>query len=111
GPARTLASLWDGWVVKPAAVTVKHAIGHLGSRRLEAGESDPDDPMHRSPGFASATTRRRLEATPQDGGSWFDLAEHPEADELLVDSMKKRLAARDLGSHPDVYGRLAWSRP
>ena len=25
--------------------------------------------------------------------------------------MKSRIAKRDFGSHPDVYGRLAWDRP
>jgi DNA (cytosine-5)-methyltransferase 1 len=111
GPARTLASLWDSWAVSPQAITVRRAIGHLACRVLEAGEPDSQDEMHRSPGFASPVTKRRLEAMPRDGGSWFDLANHPEADVLLVNSMKRRLAENDLGSHPDVYGRLAWDRP
>ena len=111
GPALTLSDLWEGWEVDPAATTVRHAIERLGSKRLSAGEIDPEDAMHVSPGFASEIVVRRMEAIPKDGGSWFDLAAHPERDELLIPSMKDRLARNDLGSHPDVYGRLSWDKP
>ena len=30
---------------------------------------------------------------------------------LLTPAMRRRAAAGDLGSHPDVYGRLWWDRP
>lgn len=109
--AKTLTDLWKGWRPAPAAVTVRHAIGALGAKRLMAGRADPDDPMHCSPGFSSDLVRQRMKAIPRDGGSWFDLADHPEKDTLLVKSMRDRLAKNDLGSHPDVYGRLAWDKP
>ncbi len=111
GPALTLEDLWSGWRVSSEAITVRHAIGHLNRRKLKAGHRDPDDPMQVSPGFAAEAVRRRMAAVPADGGSWFDLAGHPDADDLLVDSMRDRLRRGDLGSHPDVYGRMAWDRP
>jgi DNA (cytosine-5)-methyltransferase 1 len=111
GPVRTLEELWEGWQVDPAATTVRHAIGHLNGRAVVAGGVDPLDPMHECPGFADDLVRRRMEAIPRDGGSWFDLAGHAEAETLLVDSMKERLKRNDLGSHPDVYGRMAWDKP
>ena len=79
--------------------------------RVKVGDADPDDPMHQSPGFSSDIVIRRMAAIPPDGGSWFDLADHPDRDTLLTDSMKDRLARKDLGSHPDVYGRLCWDKP
>jgi DNA (cytosine-5)-methyltransferase 1 len=111
GPARTLDDLWQGWGVRPEATTVRHAIGGLSAIPLAAGESFPADKMHQAPGFATEIVRRRLEATPRDGGSWVDLVGHSSADELLIASMKARLARNDVGSHPDVYGRLSWDRP
>jgi DNA (cytosine-5)-methyltransferase 1 len=111
GPVRTLEELWQGWELDPSATTVRNAIGHLNARPVAAGGSDPDDPMHQCPGFSSDVVRRRMEAVPPDGGSWFDIAGHKDAAQLLVDSMKDRLQRNDLGSHPDVYGRMAWDKP
>jgi DNA (cytosine-5)-methyltransferase 1 len=111
GAAKTLDDLWEGWTVKQAATAVRRAIGHLHNEKLEAGEMSPNDSMHISPGFGVELVRQRMEAIPRDGGSWFDLAGHPRGDELLIASMKDRLRRNDLGSHPDVYGRLAWDRP
>jgi DNA (cytosine-5)-methyltransferase 1 len=104
-PARDLDDLWEGWDILPRATTVRHAIGHLAAIPLAAGTA------HEAPGFASDLVRRRMEAIPANGGSWSDLAAHPKADELLIDSMKRRIARNDIGSHPDVYGRLCWDRP
>jgi DNA (cytosine-5)-methyltransferase 1 len=67
--------------------------------------------MHVSPRIVSEANRRRLAAIPRDGGSWFDLLDDPDAAELLTPSMQHRAATNDLGSHPDVYGRLAWDQP
>lgn len=108
-PAFNLEQLWEGYEVDAAALTVRRAIGEF--PRVAAGHAWRDDPMHTSPGFGAGEVRLRIEATPHDGGSWFDLANHPRADRLLTRSMKNRLAERDLGSHPDVYGRLRWDRP
>lgn len=108
-PALGLSDLWAGLGVRDEAKHVRHAIAHL--TPLEAGEAHPADAMHVSPRIASDLNKRRLAAIPQDGGSWFDLVEHPDAADLLTPSMKRRAARRDFGSHPDVYGRLAWDRP
>lgn len=104
----TLDELWQGWRVRREATTVKRAIGGL--PRLKAGEVDPADQWHASPSFGD-TGLRRLKAIPRNGGSWIDIREHPEADELLTPAMKRYVAKGDFGSHPDVYGRLWWDRP
>jgi DNA (cytosine-5)-methyltransferase 1 len=108
-PLRTLADLWSGWQIDTKATHVRRAIWELPA--VLAGQADPQDPMHVSPVLRSELTRRRLAVTPADGGGWADLAGHPDAGELLTPSMKHRVAARDFGSHPDVYGRLWWDRP
>ena len=111
GPALSLKDMWERWELSDDSITVRHAISHLNICPLTAGERDKTDSMHVSPGFATDVVRRRMDAIPRDGGSWFDLADHPQADDLLVDSMRSRLERRDLGSHPDVYGRMWWDRP
>jgi DNA (cytosine-5)-methyltransferase 1 len=108
-PPLGLDDLWAGLAVKPEATTVRRAIGHL--PEVPAGVAHESDPMHVSPRILSDANQRRLAATPPDGGSWVDLIGHPDAGELLTPSMKHRAATGDLGSHPDVYGRLAWDRP
>jgi DNA (cytosine-5)-methyltransferase 1 len=102
---RGLADLWAGLAVRAPATHVRHAIGALPP--VGAGVAHPDDPMHVSPRIGEVN-RRRLAATPHDGGSWYDLRDRPE---LLIPSMRRRAARGDFGSHPDVYGRLAWDRP
>jgi DNA (cytosine-5)-methyltransferase 1 len=106
---RNLLDLWAGLTVKKKAIHVRRAIGSLPP--VSAGETHPDDPFHVSPRVLSEVNRRRLAALPSDGGSWFQLVGHPDADDLLTPSMKQRVAVRDFGSHPDVYGRLWWDRP
>lgn len=105
----TLESLWDGYQVTPDAVSVRRAIGHLPP--VVAGVAHVADPMHVSPRLSQAATIRRLELIPHDGGSWADLITHPEADVVLTPAMKRYVARGDLGSHPDVYGRMRWDRP
>ena len=111
GPVKTLDDMWKGLRLSAEATSVRHAIGHLSTTSLKAGEVGANDPMHRSPGFASELSRNRMDAVPADGGSWSDLAKHPQAEKLLTESMKKKIAEGKLGSHPDVYGRLAWNQP
>lgn len=106
---RGLADLWAGLGVSAAATHVRRAIAHLPA--VEAGVAHPSDPMHVAPRNRSEINRRRLAAIPHDGGSWVDLVGHPDAGELLAPSMRRRAARGDLGSHPDVYGRLWWDRP
>ena len=108
-PALGLSDLWSGLSVRAGATTVRRAISHLPA--VPAGIAHASDPMHVSPRVMSAVNKRRVAAIPHDGGSWFDLISHPDADELLTPSMKHRAAIRDFGSHPDVYGRLSWDQP
>lgn len=106
---RTLGDLWGGMVPTSESVTVRHAIAHLPA--IAAGEIDPVDPLHRSPGFSAPESLARMRAIPHDGGSWLDLLKRPGGRRLMTPSMAKLVAARDFGSHPDKYGRLWWDRP
>lgn len=106
---RTLEDLWRGFRVSADATTVRRAIGSLPP--VKAGEIHPSDPMHVCPKLGRDTTMRRLRLLPKDGGSWIDLVGHPEADKVLTPAMKRYVAERKFGSHPDVYGRLWWDRP
>jgi len=82
--------------------TVRDAIGSL--RPLEAGGTDPADPMHRVPAH-NEHSMERIMAIPKDGGSWADI---PDTEShLLIPAMKRSRK----GSFPDIYGRLAWDLP
>jgi DNA (cytosine-5)-methyltransferase 1 len=107
GPARTLDDLWRGWAVRRDAVTVRSALGRLADwQRQHPGDPDGDA----FPGMSDAVLRR-LRATPQDGGGWADVAANPATRALCTPDCLRRWAAGDLGSHPDVYGRMWWDRP
>jgi len=108
-PIHTLGELWQGHCVPRAATTVRHAISHLPA--VSAGQVHPSDPMHVSPSFSREDSLGRLKAIPHDGGSWADILGLPEADRLLTPRMKQYAEQGDMGSHPDVYGRLWWDRP
>jgi DNA (cytosine-5)-methyltransferase 1 len=108
-PLRTMEDMWDGYSVRDEAKTVRRAIEHLPAVRH--GEAHSADAMHVSPRIATEVNTRRLRAIPADGGSWFDLIDHEDAEALLTPAMKERASRRDFGSHPDVYGRLSWDRP
>jgi DNA (cytosine-5)-methyltransferase 1 len=106
---RNLEHLWCGHEVNQSATTVRSAISHL--PRVGAGERCSTDDAHVCPKFTRASTLRRMQLMPQDGGSWVDLKDHPEAEEVLTPAMKRYIAQGKFGSHPDVYGRLWWDRP
>lgn len=108
-PIRAMEDLWAGFEVEAKATHVRRAIWDLSE--LPNGGSDPLDPIHRCSNIKGETTLKRTMAIPHDGGSWFDLAELDEAAHLLTPTMKDRLDRDDLGSHPDVYGRMWWDRP
>jgi DNA (cytosine-5)-methyltransferase 1 len=108
-PLRGLADLWRGWRVDPKATHVRRAIWDLPP--VAAGKAHPADPLHVAPAFRSERGRRRLSAVPHDGGSWADLRASRDTSGLLTAAMTYRAASGDLGSHPDVYGRLWWDRP
>jgi DNA (cytosine-5)-methyltransferase 1 len=106
---RGLADLWRGWRVDPKATHVRRAIWDLSP--VAAGRAHPADPLHVAPAFRSERGRRRLAAVPHDGGSWADLRASRDTSVLMTATMTSRAASGDLGSHPDVYGRLWWDRP
>lgn len=81
--------------------TVRNAIGHLPP--LNAGEIDPDDPMHVCPNMGQLSLDR-MRAIPTNGGSWTDIPEDKAY--LRIPSMN----VKKPGSFPDIYGRLAWDR-
>lgn len=101
-PLRTLEDLWGDWTVRGEALTVRRAFMAIA----------PDaSGLDAYPGFASDEVRRRIRATPHDGGSWLDLVAHPAAETLLTPAMKRIVQERRFGSYPDVYGRMAWDKP
>lgn len=108
GPVRSLEELWEGFTLEPASVSVRAAIEGLPV--LAAGDKDPRDAWHVSPKMGGPTTDR-IAAIPADGGSWRDLVDHPRMDQLMTPAMKRRVAAKKFGDHPDVYGRMAWDKP
>lgn len=107
-PLLSLSDLWAGRSIRTDATHVRRAIGELPP--LKAGDTDPSDPLHRTPQLA-AKSLRRLQLLPHDGGSWADLRDHPEREQVLIPSMLRSIAKGKMGSHPDVYGRLWWDRP
>jgi DNA (cytosine-5)-methyltransferase 1 len=105
----TLDDLWAGYRITDAATTVRAAIGYLPP--VAAGERHRDDDAHVSPSLGSETTTKRLRSMPHDGGSWADLRNHPDKEEILTPAMLRYIARGKFGSHPDVYGRMWWDRP
>jgi DNA (cytosine-5)-methyltransferase 1 len=108
-PLHDLRGAWSGWRVSPKATHVRRAIWELPP--VPAGVADPGDRLHVAPALRTEANRRRLAAIPHDGGGWADLIGRPDAAVLLTPAMRRRAAVGDLGSHPDVYGRLWWDRP
>lgn len=79
-------------------VTVKDAIGHL--TKIEAGEIDKDDQLHRARKLSSLNLKR-VQHT-KEGGGWKDWPE-----ELVLKCFKKE-SGKSYGS---VYGRMKWNEP
>lgn len=106
---RTLDELWSGHEVAVEATHVRRAIAEL--PEVAAGDAHESDPMHVSPRLLDPTTRKRMSLIPHDGGSWADLRTIRGGARVLTPAMQRSIARGDLGSFPDVYGRLAWDRP
>jgi DNA (cytosine-5)-methyltransferase 1 len=106
---KTLEDLWFGFQIKVEATHVRRAIYSL--LPVIAGENYPNDFLHTSPKFSDIKSLRRLQLIPKNGGSWADIRNHPEANNILTPAMLRYIAKGELGSHPDVYGRLWWDRP
>lgn len=67
---------------------------------LQAGECDPNDPLHAVPRL-SETNLRRIRAS-KPGGTWRDWP-----DDLLADCHRKKTGE----TYPSVYGRMEWDKP
>ena len=107
GMPRTLDDLWEGWAVRPCATTVRVALSRLAEwQSVHPGDAEGGA----SPGMGAAVLAR-LTATPRDGGGWADVARDLRTRRLLTRDCHRRWASGDLGSHPDVYGRMWWDRP
>lgn len=107
GTAKTLEDLWDGWAVRAEAVTVRRALARLAEWKVR-NPCDPDGDAY--PGM-TRDVAKRIASTPEDGGGWIELARDPNTRSLLTRDCLRRWEQGDLGSHPDVYGRMAWDRP
>jgi DNA (cytosine-5)-methyltransferase 1 len=105
---RTIDDLWEGYEVKQSATHVRQAIA--GMPILKAGETDTRDPLHASP-LLGPINLKRLDCIPKDGGSWADLRYHADKEALLTPAMLRYIKQGKFGSHPDVYGRMAWDKP
>ena len=107
GRIRSIEDLWEGWEVDPASVTVRSALSRLSEWSADVAR-DPDGDAF--PGMG-AEVEARIAATPHDGGGWIDLARNPATRGLLTTDCLRRWNVGNVGSHPDVYGRMWWDRP
>ncbi len=79
-------------------VTVREVISDLPP--IEAGKSDPNDPLHASASLSNLNLARIRHSRP--GGTWRDWPE-----ELIA-----KCHTRESGStYPSVYGRMEWDQP
>jgi len=78
--------------------SVKHAISHLPT--LQAGDSDPIDPIHMAASL-SELNLRRIQAS-QPGGTWRDW------DVSLLAKCHRKKSGE---TYPSVYGRMEWEKP
>ncbi|WP_272700875.1 DNA cytosine methyltransferase [Desulfovibrio sp. Fe33] len=107
GSARALGDLWEGWEVSPDAVTVRTALTRLNNMAVEL-ENDFEGAKYPNTGRKVSD---RLAATPHDGGGWVDVARNDATRHLCTPKCLKKWEDQDLGSHPDIYGRMWWDRP
>ena len=78
--------------------TLRDTIGNL--PKLQAGETNLEDPLHRSRGLSELNMRRIKQSKP--GGTWNDWDE-----ELLLEAYKRKSGK----TFASVYGRLDWDQP
>ena len=78
--------------------TLRDTIGNL--PRLKAGETNVEDPLHRSRNLSKLNMKRIKQSKP--GGTWNDWDE-----ELLLEAHKRKTGK----TFASVYGRLEWDKP
>ncbi|GAA5395738.1 DNA cytosine methyltransferase [Streptococcus uberis] len=91
-------SLLEPQFSKENYLTLRDTISNL--PRLSAGETNSNDPLHRSRKLSELNMRRIKQSKP--GGTWKDWDES-----LLLEAYKKK-SGQSFGS---VYGRLEWDKP
>lgn len=79
---------------------VEDVIGKDKLSRIDAGEVDPKDPLHRSASLSPLNLKRIQHSTP--GGTWKSWPK-----ELVADCHTKESGA----TYPSVYGRMRWDAP
>ena len=79
-------------------VTVREAIAHL--PKLQAGDTDSGDVMHRTSRLSPLNLSRILASRP--GGSWRDWPS-----DLVAKCHRKKSGQ----TYPSVYGRMEWDKP
>lgn len=79
-------------------MTVRDTISNL--PRLEAGRSDPDDPLHAAASLSPLNLARVRHSKP--GGTWRDWPTE------LVAACHMRSSG---ATYPSVYGRMEWDQP
>lgn len=78
--------------------TVRETIGYLPP--IEAGQSHPDDPLHRSRNLSEINLKRIRASKP--GGTWLD----------WPDELRAACHVRGSGAtYESVYGRMTWNEP
>jgi DNA (cytosine-5)-methyltransferase 1 len=78
--------------------TVRSVIGELPT--LEAGERDPNDPLHRASRLSALNLRRIRHSKP--GGTWRDWPK----------DLRSSCHLKETGAtYPSVYGRMQWDAP
>ena len=102
GELKSLEDIWEGHTAPPTATTVRRALNF---------QPTSDDSANRAPSFKRREVTDRMKNIPKDGGSWIDLSKTKIGRTLLTPAMKRILESGKIGSHPDVYGRMAWDKP
>ena len=69
---------------------------------------DPDGDIY--PGM-TADVSDRIAATPKNGGGSIERRPKPKDAEATPRNCLRRWREGNFGSHPDVYGRMAWDKP
>ena len=82
---------------KDSIATVRNAISNL--PKLQAGQSDPEDPLHAACQLSELNIKRIKASRP--GGTWRDW------DLALRATCHKKASG---GTYPSVYGRMEWDQ-
>lgn len=85
-------------IEKAKPVSVRDAIGRL--PKLQAGEADASDPMHKARSLTPLNLQRMRASSP--GGTWHDWPDD------LISACHKTVSG---ASYKSVYARMSWDKP